>query len=405
MISRVSTGYRSEVTELLQAFEAGKLVRPSFSVPSVVDVASAIFQWAEVEESPVTENSHLILDRIGNTEHLVFVIVDGLGMNLIRQMHPGSFLPGQVCMELQTVWPSTTSAVLTSIATARWPNEHAIVGWDMYLDEIDAVATIIKYQRRSDDTYLGNLGVDPGQVYPVSSLFSSVKHDMVSVVRDIADTPYSNYWTGNHPYATYEKSDNGVKAVLERVDQVKGPAITYFYTSTVDWMAHEFGTDSPKTQNALKKLDVLLERLVKGLRGKAKLVLTADHGHLNGVVQRIEPSDPLVNYLDHEPWGDMREMHFAVTPSKESAFETMFSDRFGDIVYLITTEELEELCLMGPGSITPTARRRIGTHIAISKGSHAMKFMASSSTREHRIHRSHHSGLTPDEMLVPLIVL
>ena len=403
-MSAVSTRYRSEVPDLLQAFDAGKLIRPSFTVPSVVDVASAMFQWAEVEESPVTANSHPIVDAIGDTEHLVFVIVDGLGMNLIRQMAPGSFLPSQVYMELQTVWPSTTSAVLTSIATARWPNEHAIVGWDMYLNEIDAVATIIKYQRRSDGVPLGNLGVSPGQAYPLPSLFSSVKHDMISVVRDIADTPYSNYWTGNHPYIIYGKFDNGVRAVLERVEQVKGPAITHFYTSTIDWMAHEFGTDSPKTQNALKKLDVQLERLVKGLRGKAKLLLTADHGHLNGATQAIEFSDPLMNHLDHEPWGDMREMHFAVTPFRESIFEGMFSDRFGEIAYLITTEELEELCLMGPGLITPTARRRLGTHTAISKGSSAMKFMAPSLKRERHIHRSHHSGLTPDEMLVPLIL-
>ena len=82
----------------------------------------------------------------------------------------------------------------------------------------------------------------------------------------------------------------------------------------------------------------------------------------------------------------------------------MFSDRFGEIAYLITIEELEELCLMGPGLITPTARRRLGTHIAISKGSSAMKFMAPSLKRERHIHRSHHSGLTPDEMLVPLIL-
>ena len=400
----MTTRYHSEVPDLLQAFEVGKLVRPSFSIPSVVDVASAIFQWAEVEDCPITANSHPIVDAIGDTEHLVFVIVDGLGMNLIRRMPSESFLPDQVYMELQTVWPSTTSAVLTSIATARWPNEHAIVGWDMYLDEIDAVATIIKYQRRSDAVSLGNLGITPAQAYPLPSLFSSVKHDMISVVRDIADTPYSNYWTGNHPYIIYEKSDNGVKAVLERVEQVKGPAITYFYTSTIDWMAHEFGTDSLKTQNALKKLDVQIERLMKGLRGKAKLVLTADHGHLNGVIQAIEFSDPLMDFLDHEPWGDMREMHFAVTPFKESLFERMFKDRFGEIAYLITAEELEELRLMGPGLITPTARRRIGTHIAISKGTHAMKFMAPSLKKEPRIHRSHHSGLTHDEMLVPLII-
>ena len=85
MISTVSAGYRSEVPDLLQAFESGKLIRPSFSVPSVVDVASAIFQWAEVEASPITSNSHPIIDAIGDTEHLVFVIVDGLGINFIRQ--------------------------------------------------------------------------------------------------------------------------------------------------------------------------------------------------------------------------------------------------------------------------------------------------------------------------------
>ena len=67
MISTVSAGYRSEVPDLLQAFESGKLIRPSFSVPSVVDVASAIFQWAEVEASPITANSHPIIDAIGDT--------------------------------------------------------------------------------------------------------------------------------------------------------------------------------------------------------------------------------------------------------------------------------------------------------------------------------------------------
>ena len=83
-MSAASTRYRSEVPDLLQAFESGKLIRPSSTVPNVVDVASAIFQWAEVEESPVTANSHPIIDAIGDTEHLVFVMFENRHLAYFR---------------------------------------------------------------------------------------------------------------------------------------------------------------------------------------------------------------------------------------------------------------------------------------------------------------------------------
>ena len=67
----------------------------------------------------------------------------------------------------------------------------------MYLDEVDTVATILRFERRHDGKPLSRLGVIEGQAYPVPSHFSNFAGGFFSVVPDgIANTPYSDYWGG-----------------------------------------------------------------------------------------------------------------------------------------------------------------------------------------------------------------
>ena len=79
--------------------------------------------------------------------------------------------------ELQTVFPSTTAATLTTLATAGWPVKHAVLGWFLYLPEVDAVTTILPFIRRSDGTSLTELGVNSGaerfRYVPVMSLIQA----------------------------------------------------------------------------------------------------------------------------------------------------------------------------------------------------------------------------------------
>ena len=64
----------------------------------------------------------------------------------------------------------------------------------MYLEEVDTVATIIRFERRRDGKPLGRLGVREDQAYPTSSLFGAIPGDLVSIVPEgIANTPYSDY--------------------------------------------------------------------------------------------------------------------------------------------------------------------------------------------------------------------
>jgi hypothetical protein len=402
-----TTKTTSDVQQLLAAFDSNDLARPRFDVPNIVDLATALFDWAGVPSLVVNENASRIVDTFVTAKHLVFVVVDGLGMNFVNKMEASSFFPKHFAMELQTVFPSTTSASFTSLATSKWPNQHGIVGWDMYLEEIDAVATIIRSVCRYDETPLSGLGVTERHTYPLPSLFTKISGDLVSVVpKDIANTPYSNYWAGhNTSYAPYNRLADGVDKIVSRVRRANPGSVTYMYTPVVDYMAHEHGTDAPQTINALKNVDSEIERLAKSLPSNTRIVLTADHGQLNGPVHEIWPTDPLVQHLEHEPWGDSRAMHFAVKSSRVEQFEVDFRESLGEFAFLLTTDEVEGLELLGPSPILDVTMKRLGTHLAISRGADSFKYRAPVVKPDSPKFIGHHSGLTRDEMLVPLIVV
>ena len=394
----------SDVPDLLAAFESKDLMRPRFDVPNIVDLSQAIFDWAGVPDLNISENANRIGETLAVAGQLVFVVVDGLGMNFIDKLEPNSFLRRHLHMELQTVFPSTTSSVFTSLTTATWPSKHSIIGWDMYLEEIDAVATILRFERRHDGEPLGRLGVREDQAYPATSLVGAMPGDLVSIVPEgIANTPYSDYWVGHKAtYVTYEKFSGGIDAAISSARAARERRITYLYTVDVDYEAHEYGTNAPQTMGALERVDKAIERLAMHLPSSARLLLTADHGHLDGPTHEILPTHPLDEHLLHEPWGDAREMHFAVMPGRDEVFETDFREKYGEYAFLLTVDEVESLELLGPGGIEDVTRRRLGTHMAISRGPDAFTYRSKSDSMKFI---GYHSGLTPDEMLVPLIVV
>ena len=394
----------SDVPELLAAFESSALLRPRFDVPNIVDFSRAVFDWAGIPNLDIGKTANEIGETFSDAQQLVIVVVDGLGMNFIDKLEPTSFLRGHLRMELQTVFPSTTSSAFTSLATAAWPNRHSIIGWDMYLDEVDTVATILRFERRYDGEPLGRLGVVEAQAYPVPSLFGGFAGHLFSVVPDgIANTPYSDYWGGhNATYASYNDLTSGVDKAISLSRVGKAPSIIYLYAIDVDYAAHEYGTNAKQTLDALKRTEKVIERLALNLPSNTRLLLTADHGHFDGPTHEILPSDPLFEHLLHEPWGDAREMHFAVKPGSEEKFEAEFRGQYGEFAFLLTVDEVEALELFGPGRIEDFARRRLGTHLAISRGPDTFIYLAKPDPMQFI---GYHSGLTPDEMLVPLVVV
>ena len=75
-------------------------------------------------------------------------------------------------------------------------------------------------------------------------------------------------------------------------------------------------------------------------------------------------------------------------------------DRFA----LLHTDEALEAGLFGPvAALTPTSRVRLGDALLIARNGNRLTMKKEEKEEGHQL-RGHHGNLTPDEMLVPLLV-
>src|SRR5262245_62696223 len=116
-------------------------MRPG-STASLVDLAAAFWAAAGAPDIALTPAASGFRERIGESQHLVLVIADGLGFDILEAMPAASFLWQRLAATLQTVFPSTTAVALTSIYTAAWPAAHAVTGHWMQLPRAGAITVL-----------------------------------------------------------------------------------------------------------------------------------------------------------------------------------------------------------------------------------------------------------------------
>jgi hypothetical protein len=130
----------------------------------------------------------------------------------------------------------------------------------------------------------------------------------------------------------------------------------------------------------------------------------ADHGHLDeppdGGID-ISPDGAPGKLLRVAPSGDYRVAYFEVEDAKSEEFARVFRREYGEWAYLLSTDEVDELRLFGPGPLAEVTRSRIGQWMGISRGARAFSYV--DMPPEDRL-VSGHSGLSHAEMKIPLIV-
>ena len=397
----------SDVPDLLAAFDSGALLRPDPAAPNLVDAARAVAASVGASDLELSPFAGDLAASLAEREHIVLILADGLGMEMLEREADARTLRGNLRGELRTVFPSSSAVALTSLATGEWPARHAITGWWTHIEEIGGPATILQYRRRSDDRSLADLGVSPEDAFPAPSLAPRIRRRSHFLMpHQIADSVYSRYVAGG-PAAGYHSLAGVPGLIEEAVRDVGEPTFAYIYVPHVDNEAHHGGSESNAARAAMLAVDRLVADLKAGLGESAAVVVTADHGHLGvAAAERfmIRTAYGIPTLLASPPSGDARVLEFHVRPDARERFEEDFRFAFGRHFYLLTTGEAEDLALLGPDPLAPPTRRRLGDYMAISRGPAVLGFQPSKASREALQQRSHHAGLTPAEMLVPLVV-
>lgn len=295
------------------------------------------------------------------------VLADGLGRNLLKQKSAHTpFLrsvlqagQGEVPVWLDSAFPSTTAAALSSFGTGLPAGQHGMVGYDVLDPDQDKVVNL-----------LGNWdpGVDPSAWQPFPTVFERIAGQVdVSTVSlsQFDGSPMTRAALRGGRFIPGTTAHARTAAAAEAM-AAPGPALMYFYVNDLDKAGHRYGCRSEQWEHQLEELDATVKRLNSTLPAGTTILLTADHGMLDvAEPQRIDFStDPaLVEGVRHTA-GEPRMVHLYLEEShlSDGGAERLLAAwkaRFGDRIWAFTRGEAVAGGLFG-NDVRPAVQGRIG---------------------------------------------
>ncbi len=341
---------------------------------------------------PTLPEIDLALCRDG-VKKVVLVLCDGMGELLMRRHLPADcFLRKNDKAAISSVFPSTTAAATTSIWTGLSPLEHGWIGWSMYFKECAAAI----------DVFTGNVsgkgvrypdGSPAPKLMPLPGVMAGAKHPGMHMVSAFDNFPGKGFT--QHAVRTFHDQLVLANALIRQEDN----ALVCVYNGEPDHTMHNKGVNAPETVEKFFAANRELEWLVGVLPEDALLIVTADHGlvdGLNPVDLRAIPS--VDECLWMPPSVEARAAALFVKPFRRAQFEREFRAACGDEFLLIPREDALSMNLLGRGIVHPKAEDAMGDYLACATGASFIVYSAIPDMI------GMHAGLTDEEMTEPVIL-
>lgn len=347
-----------------------------------------------------------ILDKyIKLKNKVLFVLVDGLGYYKVKDLSENSILKQNLKTGIQTVNPTSTACVLSSIASANYPAIHGILGWWQYLRSENINYCPLPFVERKTGINLKEKGIYTKDVFEFISVLNELKSNVnVSMPREIISSDFSKMFSGDNSnkhgfYSTKEAFSNMSKKIKESTS-----SFNYLYIDGLDETSHMYGTKSGEVQAIIDEIEDGI-RKVKEENEDLTIVLTADHGQVDMVnMMYLNQNNDYTKFFYALPSIDTRMISFFVKEECKVEFEDTFMKEFGKDVILLTKDEVDEYRLFGNTKLSKRTLDALGEYIAIVVNN---KFMVCDKINlEDKLNtKGNHSGLTKEETTIPLVVI
>ncbi|WP_407929756.1 alkaline phosphatase family protein [Leifsonia xyli] len=343
------------------------------------------------------ERNALGLPRL---EHIVVVLVDGLGAAALRARsgHARTLAAGLgKATTIDSGFPTTTAAALTTLTTGTTPGEHGMVGyrvrdgagrltnqlhgWDDRMDPAVWQRSRTVFERAAGEGIGGWAIGLPG--YAASGFTAAVLRGAAFVGgRTMADR--------------FEAAS----AILDR----PGPGLTYLYVAELDQVAHARGWESPEWTAQLETLDSLVSAFARRLGPGQGMLLTADHGIVDVPVSGHVLYDTAPELLAGvaQVAGEPRMLHLYLAPGADpAAVAARWREAEAGRSWVATRAEAIEAGWFGP-VVHPEVELRIG-EVLVAARKRIAYYDSRDSARTGRSMIGQHGSLTAEETRVPLL--
>ncbi len=352
---------------------------------------------------------------------IVLVILDAWGYRLLQEMWTAG--EGRVFAELAeagrlvpltSVFPSTTDAALVSLSTGRSPAEHGWLAYTMYLREWGVTANAILlcpiWTHQSD--LLVEWGMKVDQLVTAPTLASRLAQEGVHAQAILSAFFVKSGFTRmlyrgvaeDNLHGHFHSSDLWTR-LGHLLAATRGQrAFINVYWSGLDTIAHAYGPHTDLWEAEFRHVNYglgeFLRRLPAEDREGTLLLITADHGQIRIPAEKVitatqEPA--LSRHLWAPVTGESRAAFLFPRPGQREALRRYLIETYPGWFAVMDSKQAVDAGLMGAPAHDETYARA-GELLALPRGDHALQHKPSTTPLIGR-----HGGLTPDEMLVPLI--
>lgn len=332
-----------------------------------------------------------ILDKIlkkNNNKNVVLYLFDGLGYNiLINNKNLCPFLYKNIKSQISSTFPSTTMSARTTIESGLNPIEHGWLGWDMYFKDFDKVITLTK-------NVIKGTKVKPAGYHVAKTLLNyEPVTDKINEKEGYLSKTIRVY--SNHKRESLKKMRRQIKKLTKSKDKV----YVYAYYNEPDHVLHKYGVGSSKMKKYLKRIDKEFKKSCKHLKDTT-VIMIADHGHINVDYVNLVDYPNIIKMMEGNISIDDRATSFRVKKEYKKQFPYELKKVLKDDFIIMSKNDIIDNKLYGDGLENKYFRDGLGDYFALGVSNKAIRYDDSTNH-----HKSAHSGLTEDEMIVPLVVV
>ena len=395
----------------------GGRVRPLYDSYGFARIPGTLLQlFGERDAAALPGDVLPVLDDA--TPRVVAVLIDALGWAFAERFATRSPLLARVRAEgvvskLTTQFPSTTTAHVTTLHTARPVGEHGAYEWFMYEPTLDRlICPLTAGFAGEPDGSLVAAGADLGAIYPRTDGFAArlgrlgAPCHLVQPAATVA-APFTRLMAGPGVVHGVQSARAGA-AVAAQLARSSAPSLTLLYLDDFDTTGHELGPDDPRSEAvAIELLEAVEHELVAALAGLpgALVLLFADHGQLPTDPERCvyvnERCPQLVPLLRRgadgrplAPAGSARDLFLHVREGALDEALGLLEQLFGDDAWVVPTAQLAADGVFGP-RVSARFRERVGDLVVLPRA--GIEAWWHEPGRFAQKLRGHHGGLEPAE--------
>jgi hypothetical protein len=383
------------------------LLAPNYNGGSIINLSASIAAHFGVPTSTAKLQQPLPLEGV---DTVVLLIVDGLGDWQLEQHLSDGDMPNLKALledsqrrSLTSVFPSTTMSAITGIHMAASPAQTGWLGYTMWLEEVQGVIEMIGQVDFASRQKLEQ----PNFLKATSSIYAALEKNGVGVY-SVAPNEYRGtwlnewYWQGGMQYGYL--TANTCASVAAASLALEPPKLVVLYWADYDTVCHRHAPSSQMAADEISAVDNALGRLLRQIpkNGKTLFCLTADHGQRDLLDKKaiyLEQNTELMAIFEGAPAGDRVCRTFRVKPEKLTAARDLLEVHSDTLL----SADAWRMGLFGGLPARETFYNRVGNLIALPRAETQLCYTYPGKNPS-RPHRGSHGGLTPEEMLVPLVV-